>query len=56
MVLSVLFTLPGIALAWGRVTGHTITMDPRFEMIVWGMMLGGASAFVISFVMLLRGR
>jgi hypothetical protein len=34
LVLSVLFTLPGIALAWGRVTGHTITMDPRFEMIV----------------------
>jgi len=56
LVLSLLATLPGIGLAWGRVTGNTITMDPRFEMIIWGLMLGGASAFVISFVMLLRGR
>lgn len=56
LILSLLLTVPGIALAWCRVSGIEISMRPEIEAWVWGAMLSGASGALICFVMMVRGR
>ncbi len=47
---------PGLALLWFRARGNEITMEPTFELTIWGMMLAGFGNAVWSLVRLMRGR
>lgn len=56
LLLAPLIMAPGLALAWARVRGMVVTMDPMFELILWAGVAAGLSTIVYMTVVLLRGR
>lgn len=56
LAVAPIFMAPGVAVAWYRARGASITMHPFLEIWVWGALLAGFSTVVWMTIVLLRGR